>query len=288
MGAKQLQMLPHRLAIALQEDGWIVRADCVWHKASPLPESVRDRPTRAHEYVFLLARSRRYFYDAEAVREPYATAPVDRDRAHVTGRGGQAYSAVQPGVPGRDKCGGYPFLGSGRNLRSVWKIASQPSLVDHFARFPEALVQPLILAGTSAWGVCAACGAPWRRVVELREPLVAQQRACGGDAEGEYHGEGRKQYEASGVQNASEVKARILLGLRERVTAGWGATCRCGTSEVRPALVLDPFVGTGTVVAVAVELGRSGIGIDLNAGYCQLARRRVAQVQPALPGWFGE
>lgn len=184
---KDLCGIPWRLALALQTDGWWLRSDIIWAKPNPMPESVTDRPTRSHEYIFLLTKAARYYYDAEAVREK-AQDWGTRDRAdgkyHNPGTGLQPHSGLEDGN----------FALSGRNLRSVWNIATQPFPDAHFATFPEKLVRRCIMAG------------------------------CPKDG-----------------------------------------------------LVLDPFVGSGTVGKVAQSLGRDWIGIELNTDYCEVARKRIDQ-----------
>lgn len=139
--AKDLIGLPWRVALALQADGWYLRADIIWHKRSCMPESVTDRPTRNHEYVFLLTKSARYYYDAEAVREP-AEQP---DRVRADAFGGKAWAERQQHSEGS------VFTGSEtRNRRSVWTVTTQPYPGAHFATMPEALVEPCILAGSKA------------------------------------------------------------------------------------------------------------------------------------------
>jgi len=125
---KDLCGIPWRVAFALQADGWWLRSDSIWAKPNPMPESITDRPTRAHEYIFLLTKRPRYFYDADAIREESETGWM-------------------------------------RNKRSVWHIATKPFSGAHFATFPPALVDPCVLAGTSPQA-CPHCGAPWERVAE--------------------------------------------------------------------------------------------------------------------------
>lgn len=278
---KDLIGVPWRLALALQAAGWYLRSDIVWAKGvsfcptysgSCMPESVTDRPTKGHEYLFLLAKSTRYFYDAEAVREAHVSVYPPGNR--------KPYDAGRPdGLtlrPNRDI--GNP---AGRNPRSVWAINPQPFPGAHFATMPEALVEPCILAGTSAHGACAECGAPWARVIERGEALEAQRRACGSDASGGYNGQSTKGHEAAGVQDASAVKARILAGMAERRTARWGPSCTCLTNrEPVPATVLDPFTGSGTVGVVALRHGRRFIGSELNPAYVEMAKARVGGVAP--------
>ena len=164
---KDLVGMPWRVAFALQADGWYLRSDIIWAKPNPMPESVTDRPTKAHEYVFLLTKSARYFYDADAVREELRTNPKENypNRARILGRGNQVGKAQHPSGPQQDSSGGYPPSGHGRNLRTVWTIATQsyPYPESHFATFPEAIVERCIKAGTSERGCCAICEAPWER-----------------------------------------------------------------------------------------------------------------------------
>lgn len=149
---KDLCMLPARIALALQADGWWLRSEIIWAKPNPMPESVTDRPTSAHEKLYLLTKSQRYFFDAEAVRERFETDPKENypARAKITGRGTQGAASAR----GRDqdKSGGFPPNGAGRNLRNVWTIATAPFPEAHFATFPPAIVEPCIKAGCPAGG----------------------------------------------------------------------------------------------------------------------------------------
>lgn len=149
---KDLCMAPNRLAIRLQEDGWFVRSEIIWHKPNPMPESVTDRPTSSHEKVWLLTKSERYAYDADAVREPLQTDPKENypARARITGRGSQGAADARGGD--RDKSGGFPPVEGGRNLRNVWSIATQPFSGAHFATMPPDLVDRCIKAGCPAGG----------------------------------------------------------------------------------------------------------------------------------------
>jgi DNA modification methylase len=142
---KDLVGIPWRVAFALQADGWYLRADILWEKRNPQPESVLDRPTRAHEYVFLLSKSERYFYDADAIAE-VATGRDPGNRSH---RGATAYANGAGDEHHRTK-GGLTEVGARdkRNKRSVWTIASEPYSGAHFAVMPTALVVPCILAGS--------------------------------------------------------------------------------------------------------------------------------------------
>ena len=193
--AKNLVGIPWMLAHALREDGWYVRAEIIWYKLACPPENVRDRPTRAHETIFLLTSEPRYFYDAAAIAE----------------------DAADP-------------EGGTRNCRSVWPILPRPYKGAHFAVFPEEIPERCILAGTSAHGACKGCGTPWS------------------------HGE----------------------------HDDWSPGCSCGDVGVVPCVVLDPFAGSGTTLAVAAELRRDYIGIELNPEYIKLIEQRLVPVNETL------
>lgn len=140
---KDLVGIPWRVAFALQADGWWLRQDIIWHKPNPMPESVTDRCTKAHEYVFLLTKSAKYHYDADAVAEP-AIHAGHTVKAYASGKN-------QSGQPFRDTAtGGHDVhVGETRNRRTVWTIASKPFKAAHFAVMPEALVEPCVLAGSA-------------------------------------------------------------------------------------------------------------------------------------------
>jgi DNA modification methylase len=176
---KNLLMLPARLAIALQEDGWWVRSEIVWAKGvsfcptysgSVMPESCTDRPTSSHEKIFLLTKSTKYFYNSEAVREKAVSSPHSPGNRRNNGRLTSSMGHVEE--PERN------WATSGtRNLRNVWTINTRPFAGAHFATYPEQLVEPCIRAGTSAAGCCPACGSPWRLKVVGWSPTCL----CGAD-----------------------------------------------------------------------------------------------------------
>lgn len=212
---KDLVGIPWRVAFALQADGWYLRSDIIWHKPNPMPESVTDRPTKAHEYLFLLTKSERYYYDAEAIKEPgsclsfpdmngstlsggaYGRHTLDKaipekqrrtDKQRGHGRRHAGFNDRWDAMEKADQCGGM------RNKRTVWTVATHPYSEAHFATFPPKLIEPCILAGCPSGG-----------------------------------------------------------------------------------LVLDPFAGSGTTIQVAQNLGRRGVGIELNPQYIALAEERTAQ-----------
>ena len=334
---KDLMGMPWRIAFALQAEGWWLRSDIVWSKPNPMPESVKDRPTRAHEYVFLLTKSERYYYDHVAIREPMAESSLVRisQPSFWEQHGGPkdyGTSGVNPSRSGRralenfaakrtpvgwnvnhdesDLRGRYPQRrapgrseqlaevdaefkhekrrghprshegnldegtkadqqASGANRRDVWHIATQPFPGAHFATFPVALVEPCILAGTSAHGVCAECGAPWERITkrnsEYKEWAKTQR----------FYGEGG---EGTAFRKQGTNSATVPIS---QTTIGWQTSCAHEAGPV-PSVVLDPFCGSGTTGVVALRHGRSFVGIELNAEYIELARERIVNDAPLL------
>jgi DNA modification methylase len=256
---KDLVGIPWRVAFALQADGWWLRSDIVWAKPNTMPESVTDRPTRAHEIVFLLAKSRRYFYDAEAVREP--------DQGLRSGNGFKrperlSYSDSD-GARGQDR----QWVGGvGRNRRSVWTVPTQCFKGAHFATFPEALVEPCLLAGSSP-AACRSCGAPWRRIVDSRRLLDGKGEIKGGWTEAD------KLYSGRALQATGVGSRRVEV---RRQTVGWESTCEHDTPGGR-CTVLDPFAGAATAGIVAARHGRDFLGIELSGDYARMARRRLRE-----------
>ena len=246
---KQLLGVPWRVAFALQDDGWTLRSENIWHKPNGLPKFAGDRPVPCHETVFMFSKRQRYFYDAEAVREPSESGP-----------------SVGGGVT--------------RTRRSVWKIATEDYKGDHFAVMPSKLAEVCVLAGSSEQGCCPACGAPHTRIVELGEPLdSAYLRYCGADKTGGTKSKATKDFAGTKAQDASEAKRRILAGSRERKTVDWVPTCKCDAGEPVSAVVLDPFCGVGTTGLVALQHGRSFVGIELYEANLEQARERLAAVK---------
>src|SRR5262249_25688474 len=181
---KQLAMMPARLALALQADGWWLRSDIIWAKPNPMPESVTDRPTTAHEHIFLLTRSATYFYDAEAVREPHAPKSFTVKTTPHKGATGEESKGDRFNTWLETSGNGRQLNPNGRKMRTGWEIATQPYPEAHFATFPEELARRCIAAGTSERGCCPECGAPWRRVVEITGQLSGRERNRGGRADG--------------------------------------------------------------------------------------------------------
>lgn len=237
---KQLTGIPWRVAFALQADGWYLRQDIIWHKPNPMPESVRDRCTKSHEYLFLLTKSAKYFFDSEAIKEE-AVSPVSvRRRSNGVG-------AEDQGRRIKDGCTNNCGVTGKRNRRSVWTITPKPYKGSHFAVFPPDLVSPCILAGTSEQGRCR-CGKPLKRLVE-RERVPTR---TGGNS-----------------YKSPDPERHVTT----TTTTGWEVPC-CG-GDPEPCLVLDPFLGSGTTLMVAKQLHRDGVGVELNPEYVKLAYERI-------------
>jgi len=277
--------MPWRLAFALQADGWYLRCDIIWSKPSAMPESVKDRPTKSHEYIFLLTKSEKYFFDGEAVKEPCT------GNSHHRGNGVNLKARIPTGWdigPGnhREKRGRYKqnpsFSGSvrelvgTRNIRSVWTINTEGFPDAHFATFPRRIPDICIKAGTSEKGCCPKCGKPWVRMVETsyRNDTTSDGRP----AEGNSKKTGAK--EAGSRRMASGVRTR-----RIDTTTGWQPTCKHDFNPV-PCIVLDPFGGSGTTGEVARNLGRDFILIDINPNYIPMQEKRIKDMfcRPEVTG----
>ena len=299
---KDLVGIPWRVAFALQADGWWLRSEIIWHKPNPMPGSQDDRPTTAHEQVFLFSKKARYFFDMEAVKEPAkcqndhdsiesrkqralsVTAGKTRPTAEKNGirpavrenRRDSSGDRVHGNLPGRDD-GGRARNGPGqetRNLRSVWTITTQPSSEPHFAMFPEALVTPCIKAGTSEHGVCPACGAPWKRIV--RTTYVKNRPSAGEDPRS------RADDRLADARGKGGWQGNNLLRIDK--TIGWRPTCDCGREDRVQATVLDPFGGMDTVGVVCEKLGRRHIAIELNPNYAERGNRRKDRAKNLFSG----
>jgi DNA modification methylase len=138
---KDLIGIPWRVAFALQADGWYLRQDIIWSKPNPMPESVRDRCTKAHEYIFLLSKSPKYYFNNDAIREPFSTTNTGKTKAH----GITLYTSMKKD---RSQSGGFEKKHNGKNKRSVWTISTKSFKGAHFATFPLDLIEPCVLAGS--------------------------------------------------------------------------------------------------------------------------------------------
>jgi DNA modification methylase len=257
---KDLMMIPARLALALQKDGWYLRQDIIWAKPACMPEPVKDRCSKNHEYIFLLSKERHYYYDSHAIREPNA----DAGRTDYTAGKRTKNGAAQNGNPDRRDNDLWErskdFTANGRNKRSVWWITPKPYKGAHFAVFPPDLIEPCVLAGTSAKGCCSECGAPYERQTEgvADKPPSINKKAS--------------------MTQTGGVGTERLNGSQKRYhTVGWKATCEC-EADITPCTVLDPFGGSGTTAGVAIKHGRKAILCELNEEYVSLIPKRIESI----------
>lgn len=276
---KDLIGMPWRVAFALQDAGWYLRSEIIWSKRSPMPESVRDRPTRAHEQIFLLTKSPRYFYDPIASAEPCADSTFDRQQYGRNKQWGHVIEANK-GIDPRSHDDAKSYTAedydpqSGRNMRTVWTLSTEAFPGAHFATFPTELVRRCLLAGTSEKGCCIQCGSPWKRIIERERRATRPGTSWKGA-----HPESPLNLQTSGYLNV-DPQRHIAINK----TTGWQPTCKCDKSETlnQPCIVLDPFSGAGTTAMVARKMGCRAIGLELNPEYAAMSRQRINDDMPLL------
>jgi site-specific DNA-methyltransferase (adenine-specific) len=238
---KSLLLAPERLALALIEDGWIVRNKIIWSKTNAMPASVRDRLACSWEVVYFLVRSKSYYFDLDAIRVPHRSASrIGKSKTAAPPLAAYPPSTAAPSWSGplagnntglaKLKALGLAGHPLGANPRDVWQLATANFHGDHFATFPTSLVERPLLA-TCPERTCSRCGRPW-----LRDPV------------------------------------RTLGQLAVRGELRPGCRCRQGW---RPGVVLDPFFGAGTVGLVAEANRRDWLGVELNPHFADLAKRRI-------------
>lgn len=257
---KSLVLAPERLLLTLAADGWIVRNKIIWAKTNPMPTSVTDRLSGTYDLVYLLVRSPRYHFDLDAIRVAH--------RSQTTKRRGGVYPPERASAPlWRQRGGGNRGLGAqrergevghrlGKNPGDVWQISAANYRGAHFATFPPALVERPLLAGCPE-RVCSRCGCPYKRESRaVRTELgVSQARRAPRDVHRFKH-----HYRVS----------------RRRGPLRPGCSCRAAS---QPGLVLDPFLGSGTVALVAQQHDRDWLGIELNPDYAAIAQARIANAR---------
>ena len=289
--------MPSFVAEALRADGWYLRSKIPWIKPNPMPESVTDRPTNAVEYFFLFAKKKTYFWDAVAVRTPSNYEPhglgltswetSDNFRSDQPGRrhrpSGKRYKSgskdKQRGHSRRhdgfnDRWDAMPKAeqqAMGANMRNYLFEATVPFRGAHFATFPPAVIEPFILAGTSAKGCCPECGAPWVRQTKKHTPRKSE-RAARGKAITSPRQDGNQWNENDG-RGFVPTKVRTLR---------WEPSCECKAGKPVPCTVLDPFGGAGTTGLVADRHQRDAVLIEISDEYAELARQRIYGDAPLL------
>ena len=257
---KDLCGIPWRVALALQAQGWYLRSAITLCKVNPRPESTTDRPTSATEMMFLLTKKPTYFYDAEAIREPARDWGV-KNRTNGKYRTAGLANGLENGNA----------AARGRNKRNWWPVVSEGFPGAHYATFGTKWIEPAILAGTSARGCCPQCGAGWVRVTVSRGGRDwHQDRMVLKGIPGECNGTGG---------NKRGQSSTALNDTKHVLTTGWQSGCTCQAGAPVPAVVLDPFAGSGTTGLVALQHGRAFVGIELSPEYLELARKRLANIQ---------
>ena len=270
LGIKNKDMLgmPWEMALALRRDGWWLRSEIIWHKGSAMPESIRDRVSRCHEQIFLFTKAERYFYDAFAIREPVAGT------AHPRGNGVNPKAADAPkGVKANSSfSAAVNGLVEYRNKRSVWTVNPDSSGDrEHYATYPLELISVPMNAGTSEHGVCAECYAPYKRMIEPTEEYA------------KHLGKGYHDHENDAVQGNMQKKREGVKKVNSSYKhLGWERTCKCPTDEIVPAVVFDPFMGSGTSGLVAAKGRRNYIGTEISPVYANMAQRRIDEEMSQL------
>jgi DNA modification methylase len=284
MPAKNMVLVPERLILALQADGWTVRSKVVWAKTTCLGEHVRDRCTHAHSTIYMLTKNPRYYFDYVAIMEDSVTqqprgssGPKCKDKTRY-GR----FNAVYHVATNR-------YGVTKRYARDVWAMAPGRYKDAHTATFPETLPAKCIAASTSEKGACKLCGAPWVRVLHDPEPI-------GKAPSGTKYKSGSSSASRAAHPQAMRAKAKYERGdrfagrptlahdvLPAPVTIGFEPACKCECADVVPCIVLDVFAGSGTTLAVAKKLGRDYLGTELNEGdYRELIEKRLAEAKSAV------
>lgn len=277
---KQLLGIPERIMIAMQNDGWILRNKIIWHKKNPMPSSVKDRRNTVWEYLYHFVKSRKYYYDLDAIRVPHIRPDEIRILSSNTPKsfGGNSYPGGSANREGRILTN---YI-SGKNPGDVIHLSTQPFPEAHFATFPEDLVKDPILSSCPEW-ICVKCG---NARVRINKSLKFKEKL--NNIKNNFSEKELlllKQYENRNINLKSQdvgftsrfsnyLKLRKIVGNENSSkTIGW-TECSCN-AEFVGGICLDPFGGSGTVGVVAVRLNRRFIIIDIKQEYCDMANKRI-------------
>ena len=255
LGKKNKMLVPHRVAIALQDDGWIVRNDVTWAKPNPMPSSVKDRLNTTTEQVFHLVPEPDYWYDLDAIREPYSEASKGRYESTFRDDLESQDTQTSPAVG----AGNIDPNPAGKNPGDVFEVTTKPFPEAHFAVYPPELVEKPLKA-TCPPTVCAECGSPYERVATETKKIEVGH---GGKAKESNRDRSR------GDHGKGTFYSEVKTGWE------WEPTCDCDTDATEPGIALDPFAGAGTTALVAKRHGRRFVGIDLNEEYVAMAQKRL-------------
>jgi DNA modification methylase len=250
---KDLVGIPWRVAFALQADGWYLRQDIIWHKPNPMPESVRDRCTKSHEYIFLLSKNPKYYYDNEAIKEDSIYHGKDKR----SDKGNIRYEGKRTNNKDTKAQQSFVTINPKKNKRSVWTITTKPYKAAHFATFPTELIEPCVLAGCPE-EICVDCGKPYKRVMQKPKQLEIERNKRSGLDDRKVGGV---------LDKYNRENPPIDLGLQKQ--------CDCETNETKGGTVLDPFGGSGTTGVVASKHNRNAVLCELNEGYIDIAEKRL-------------
>ena len=273
---KDLQQIPARVALELQQRGWILRNRVTWAKPNPMPQSVKDRLNDTTEAVFHFVKDHDYWYDLDAIREPYSES-MERRKDCQSKHGGHE----KDGWGGGDHHEGGGLLDNsqtyadtmhpaGKNPGDVFEVTTKPFPEAHFAVYPPELCEKPIKA-TCPPTVCAKCGSPYER--ETRDESGFTDGVCNAcGASKSKHRQGAKNTDDNLSRNDTD---REIRNCSNNITIGWTPTCDCDTDTTEAGIALDPFAGAGTTLLKAKELGRQFVGVELNTKYADMARARV-------------
>ncbi len=269
MPPKNLVLVPERLILALQADGWTVRSKVVWAKTTCLGEHGKDRCTHAHSTIYQLSKCSKYHFDYVAIMEDAVSQkPRGSGGAKCKDRTplGSRFNAIYHAATSK-------YGVTKRFCRDGWAMTPGRYKDAHTATFPEALPARCIAASTSEKGACKLCGAPWKRVLHEPEPKVPRVPSGAKSALRAKLKHERGERLAGNPSQPNEV-------LPAPVTIGFEPSCDCNCGDVVPCVVFDPFAGSGTVLAVAKMLGRHYLGIELNEeDYRPLIDKRLAEAK---------
>lgn len=288
---KDLIGIPWMVAYALRDEGWYLRQDIIWQKPNPMPESVFDRTTKAHEYIFLLSKRPNYYYDAEAIKtdtidpegdlRKYANQNWNNKSAPDEFRNGirprssgnkQRKNGSERDCPegtGSNVCSSVPRVGTKANKRSVWTVSTKAFAGAHFATFPPDLIVDCIKAGTSEHGCCAECGKPYERITT--KELMPTNKAS-------YNSNTDKRDMDADLQDqgSNRQKDGHKPGWAYKTeTTGWQKMCKCEAEAIKPCVVFDMFSGSGTTAEVSGKLGRDWIAIEASPKYHKMSQERL-------------
>jgi len=250
----------------------ILRNQIIWYKPNHLPSSVKDRFTNAYEPIFMLVKSKKYWFDLDAVRVPHKESSYKRAQ-YSWKHSSRNEQATPPYTKKRWNVKELKYnFALGKNPGDIWEIPTQPFPEAHFATFPEKLVEPMIKAGCPQW-ICKKCGKARERIIKGTSPCafgLRQRDTQKGRIKGPQTKASQKE-----IQTYNEKETFVGEG---KITLGW-TDCGCNAGW-EAGIVLDPFMGSGTTALVAKKLGRHFIGIELNPEYVKMAYRRLEKEIP--------